>query len=186
MCAHKHAYTHYPQNSSQNRCPIIQHCWGEVAEDGVARSPVWCTRDVTAPGSGLGGLVSERWEFRTLRKEPLRLLPLSVNAEILYSLISAAGIWGSGLPSLQDMTHIYKLLISKEGHHHTLILLGTLVCDRLLCFLGTLVRFSGTLVLFSCTLVHIIQSLFIVVGFYIYVSPCPLFSVTLLPSYFLL
>lgn len=122
--------------------------------------------DVTAPGSGLAGLVAERWEFRTVRQEPLRLLPLSVNAEILYSLVNAAGIWGSGLPSLQDMTHIYKLLISKESHHHTLILLGTLVCDRLLCFLGTLVQFPGTLV-------HIIQSLFIVVGFYIY-FPMPI------------
>lgn len=41
-------------------------------------------------GSVLGGFVSEGLEFITVRKEPLCLLPFSVNAEILYSLINAA------------------------------------------------------------------------------------------------
>lgn len=35
--------------------------------------------------------------------------------------LSASGIWDS--PSLQNMTHIYKRLISKLDYHHTLILL---------------------------------------------------------------
>lgn len=40
----------------------------------------------------LGGFISERWEFITIRKKPLCLLPLSVNAQNLYSFISAASV----------------------------------------------------------------------------------------------
>lgn len=40
----------------------------------------------------LGGFISEIWEFITITKEPLCLFPLSVNAQNLYSFISAVSV----------------------------------------------------------------------------------------------
>ncbi|XP_069721034.1 uncharacterized protein [Phaenicophaeus curvirostris] len=44
--------------------------------------------------------------------------------------LGAAGIWDSGLGSLQNVIRVYKWIISKGGHHHTLTLLGTSVSKR--------------------------------------------------------
>lgn len=122
-CARLCAHTHYLQDEGWNGMPSYSALmrWGCFRHS--ALSPVWCTWHVT---SSLGGFLSGRWEFITIRKKPLCLLStLSKCTKSLFlhqCCVSASGIW-DWLTPLQNMTHIYKGLISKVDYHHTLILL---------------------------------------------------------------
>lgn len=86
---HVSVHTHITCRTRLEWMPSYSALMGRASFRHSAPSAVWCTWPVM---SRLGGFISERWEFITIRKKPLCLLPLSVNAQNLYSFISAASV----------------------------------------------------------------------------------------------